>query len=143
MQITETQSDGLKHAFTIVLPAADLQQKRQAKLDELGRTMRMPGFRPGKVPMTVLRKRYGNAVAAEVADESMNEATRQLLSERGLRPATQPKVDFVSDMMAEANDLEFKLELEVLPDITIPDLSQINLTRLKTEPNDPTCRPDP
>jgi trigger factor len=136
MQITETQSDGLKHAFTIVLPAADLQQKRQAKLDELGRTMRMPGFRPGKVPMTVLRKRYGNAVAAEVADESMNEATRQLLSERGLRPATQPKVDFVSDMMAEANDLEFKLELEVLPDITIPDLSQINLTRLKTEPND-------
>jgi trigger factor len=132
MQITETQSDGLKHAFTVILPFADLEQKRQSRLVELGRTMRLPGFRPGKVPMTLLQKRYGSAVMAEVADESVNEATRQLLSERGLRPAMQPKVDLVS--AGEATDLEFTLELEVLPDITMPNLGEISLTRLKTEP---------
>jgi trigger factor len=70
---------------------------------------------------------------AEVADESVNEATRQLLSERGLRPAMQPKVDLVS--AGEAKDLEFTLELEVLPDITMPNLGEISLTRLKSEPS--------
>ena len=132
MQITETQSDGLKRAFTVILEHADLEQKRQARLVELGRTMKMPGFRPGKVPMTLLQKRYGSAVMAEVADESVNEATRQLLSERGLRPAMQPKVDLVS--AGEEKDLEFTLQLEVLPDITVPNLGEISLTRLKTEP---------
>ena len=132
MQITETQSEGLKHAFTVILPHADLEQKRQARLVELGRTMKLPGFRPGKVPMTLLQKRYGSAVMAEVADESVNEATRQLLSERGLRPAMQPKVDLVS--AGDEKDLEFTLELEVLPEITVPNLGEISLTRLKTEP---------
>jgi trigger factor len=132
MQITQTQSDGLKQAFTVTLPFADLEQKRQARLVELGRTMKLPGFRPGKVPMTLLQKRYGSAVMAEVADESVNEATRQLLSERGLRPAMQPKVDLVS--VGEEKDLEFTLELEVLPEIPMPNLGEISLTRLKTEP---------
>ncbi|MBW4023351.1 MAG: trigger factor [Proteobacteria bacterium] len=132
MQITETQSDGLKHAFTVILPHADLEQKRQARLVELARTIKLPGFRPGKVPMTLLQKRYGSAVMAEVADESVNEATRQLLSERGLRPAMQPKVDLVS--AGDEKDLEFTLELEVLPEITVPNLGEISLTRLKTEP---------
>jgi trigger factor len=132
MQITETQSDGLKHAFTVTLPFAELEVKRQARLTELGRTMKLPGFRPGKVPMTLLQKRYGSAVMAEVADESVNEATRQLLSERGFRPATQPKVDLVS--AGEEKDLEFTVELEVLPEIVIPSLSEITLTRLKAEP---------
>ncbi|HTI01199.1 MAG TPA: trigger factor [Acidisoma sp.] len=134
MQINQTQSDGLKQAFSVTLPFADLEQKRQARLVELGRTIRLPGFRPGKVPMSLLQKRYGSAVMAEVADESVNEATRQLLSERGLRPAMQPKVDLVS--AGEDKDLEFTLELEVLPEIEVPNLGEITLTRLKAEPGD-------
>ncbi|MCB8881857.1 trigger factor [Acidisoma cellulosilytica] len=134
MQINQTQSDGLKQAFTVTLPFAELDQKRQARLVELGRTMRLPGFRPGKVPMSLLQKRYGSAVMAEVTDESVNEATRQLLSERGIRPAMQPKVDLVS--AGEDKDLEFTLELEVLPEISVPNLGEITLTRLKAEPTD-------
>jgi trigger factor len=134
MQINQTQSDGLKQAYTVTLPFADLNQKRQARLVELGRTIRLPGFRPGKVPMSLLQKRYGSAVMAEVTDESVNEATRQLLSERGIRPAMQPKVDLVS--AGEDKDLEFTLELEVLPEINIPNLGEITLTRLKAEPTD-------
>ncbi|MBV9756717.1 MAG: trigger factor [Alphaproteobacteria bacterium] len=131
MQVTETLSEGLKRAYTVVLPAADLEGKRSARLAELGRTLRIPGFRPGKVPLPVVRQRYGQAVSAEVLEESVGEATRKVLSERGLRPAVQPKVDLVA--VAPDQDLEFKMELEVLPDVHLPEFGGIRLTRFKTE----------
>ncbi len=136
MQVTETLSDGLKRGFTVVVPATDIEGKRTARLTELGRTLRLPGFRPGKVPMPVVRQRYGTAVAAEVLEESVTEATRQVLSDRGLRAATQPKVDLVSAAEAADKDLEFKVEVELLPDIQMPDFAEIALTRLKAAPSD-------
>ncbi len=135
MQVTETLSDGLKRAYTVVVPAADIESRRATKLAELGRTLRLPGFRPGKVPLPVVRQRYGTAVTAEVLEESVSEATRQVLTERGLRPALQPKVDVVGldTNTGTTKDLEFNVELELLPDITLPDFGTINLTRLKAE----------
>ena len=134
MQVTETLSEGLKRGFTIVVPAADIEGKRTHRLTELGKTVKLPGFRPGKVPMGVIRTRFGSAVMAEVLEESVNDATRQVLTERGLRAATQPKVDVVK--LEEAQDLEFKVELELLPDIAMPDFSAIELTRMKAVPSD-------
>jgi trigger factor len=135
MQVTETLSEGLKRAYTVVVPAADIESKRTARLANLGKTLALPGFRPGKVPLTVVRQRYGTAVTAEVLEASVSEATQQVLSERGLRPALQPKVDVVSLDAAggTAKDLEFKVELELLPEITLPDFSAISLTRMKVE----------
>jgi len=139
MQVTETLADGLKRGYTVVVPAADIQSRQTARLTELGKTLRLPGFRPGKVPLPVVRLRYGQAVNAEVMEESVNEATKQVLSERGLRPAMQPKIDVVTpDPAADpakstAGDLEFKVELELLPDIAMPDFGAIGLTRLKAE----------
>jgi trigger factor len=140
MQVTETLSEGLKRGFTIVVPAADIEQRRVARLTDLGRTLRLPGFRPGKVPLPVVRQRYGNAVTAEVLEESVSRATQQVLSERGLRPATQPKVDLVSQDLGlgTATDLEFNVELELLPEIVLPDFAAISLTRLKSEAADDT-----
>ena len=87
MQVTETLSDGLKRAFAVVVPAADIENRRASRLSELGeKQVNLPGFRPGKVPMPIVRQRFGGAVAAEVAEQSINEATQQLLSDRGLRP---------------------------------------------------------
>jgi trigger factor len=135
MQVTETLSEGLKRAYTVVVPASDIESKRAARFANLGKTLALPGFRPGKVPLTLVRQRYGTAVTAEVLEESVSEATRQVLSERGLRPAQQPKVDLISlDAAAgSAKDLEFKVELELLPEITLPDFSTISLTRMKVE----------
>jgi trigger factor len=134
MQVTETLSDGLKRAYTVIVPAADIESRRLRRLTDLGKTLRLPGFRPGKVPLPVVRQRYGTAVTAEVLEESVNEATQQVLSERGLRPAQQPKIDVVSlDPGDAAKDLEFKVELELLPEITLPDFNAIALTRLKAE----------
>jgi trigger factor len=132
MQVTETLSEGLKRAYTVVVPAADIESKRAARLAELGKTAQLPGFRPGRVPMTVVKSRYGSAVSAEVLEDSVNTATQQVLTDRGLRPSAQPKIDLVQ--ADPASDLEFKVELEVLPEITMPDFSAIALTRLKAEP---------
>jgi trigger factor len=136
MQVTETLSEGLKRGFTVVVPAADIESKRAARLADLGKTLTLPGFRPGKVPLMVVRQRYGSAVTAEVLEASVSEATQQVLTDRGLRPALQPKIDVVSldPTGGEAKDLEFKVELELLPDITLPDFGAVNLTRLKAEP---------
>jgi trigger factor len=97
--------------------------------------LNLPGFRPGKIPPTVVRQRFGTAVNAEVLEESVTQATQQVLTERGLRPALQPKIDVVSlDATGGAGkDLEFKVELELLPEITLPDFAAIQLDRMKVE----------
>ena len=135
MQVTETLSAGLKREYAIVVPAADIESRRMARLTSLGKQLRLPGFRPGKVPLPVIRQRYGVAVAAEVADESVNAATRKVVEDNGLRPALQPKIEGVDADAAKASpavDLSFKIEMEILPEIPMPDFGAIQLTRLKT-----------
>lgn len=133
MQVTETLSEGLKRAYTVVVPAADIETRRAARLANLGKTLNLPGFRPGKIPTSVVKQRYGTAVNAEVLEQSVTEATQQVLTDRGLRPALQPKVDLVNPDALGNTDLEFKVELEVLPEITLPAFDTITLTRLKAE----------
>ncbi len=133
MQVTETLSEGLKRGFTVVVPAADIESRRTARLADLGKQLRLPGFRPARCRCRVVRQRYGTAVNAEVLEELVNEATQQVLSDRGLRPAMQPKVDVVSLTPDKNTDLEFKVEVELLPEITPPDFSGIELTRLRAE----------
>ena len=127
MQVTETLSDGLNRAFTVVVSEPELAAKREKRLAELARTVQMPGFRPGKVPMSMLRKRYGDAVSAEIVEGAVNDASDRLLAERGLRPAMQPKLEVIKP--GQSSDLEFTVELEILPEVTIPDMSDISLTK--------------
>lgn len=132
MQVTETLSDGLKRAFAVVVPAADIEDRRASRFSELAKQVNLPGFRPGKVPLPIVRQRFGGAVAAEVLEQSINEATQKLLAERALRPAVMPKLEMVTaepTALGPAKDLEFKLELELLPEISMPDFSAFTLTR--------------
>src|ERR1700739_2087570 len=115
MQVTETLSDGLKRGFTVVVPEPELAAKREERLAELGKTMQLPGFRPGKVPMSMVRKRYGEAVAAEILEAAGHDASGKLLSERNLRPAVQPKLEITKP--GKETDLEFTVEMEILPDV--------------------------
>ena len=85
MQVTELPAEGLKRAFQVVVPAASLAERRDKRLKELGAGLRLPGFRPGKVPAAVVKQRYGAAVSGEVLEDSVQEATRQVLTDRGLR----------------------------------------------------------
>ncbi|MDD2877205.1 MAG: trigger factor [Acidiphilium sp.] len=134
MQVTETLTEGLKRGFTVVVPSSDLSEKREKRLAELSKTMQMPGFRPGKVPLSMVRKRYGEAVAAEVLEASVNDATDQMLTERSLRPAVSPKVEVVNP--GTEADLEFTVEMEILPEVSVPDLKALSLTRLTSPVTD-------
>jgi len=131
MQVTETNSDGLKHEITVVIAAADIERSVTNRLSEIGRTIRLPGFRPGKVTLTVLRKRYGPSVMGEVLERTVSDSSTEAMRERNLRPALQPKIEIVS--FNEGTDLQYKLAVEVLPQIELANLGDIQIERLKPE----------
>src|SRR5580700_3964087 len=131
MQVTETNADGLKREFKIVIPAGDLENEVNSRLTQLGQSIRLPGFRPGKVPQSLLRQRYGNAVRGEVLESTVQGSTAEAIRERNLRPALQPKVEIVS--AAEGADLEYTMSVEVLPDLPQPDFADLGLERVVVE----------
>jgi trigger factor len=131
MQVTETHSDNLKREYTVVIAAKDLGEKLEARLEKIGQEVRLPGFRPGKVPMPILRKRFSQSVMGEVIEQAVRDSSAQALMERGLRPAMQPKIEITA--FEEGADLEYKIAVELLPDIEIGDLSKIELERIKIE----------
>ena len=131
MQVTETQTDGLKHEYKVVIAASDIAEKMAHRLQELGRQVRLPGFRPGKVPVNILKQRFGSSVMGEVLERAVTDSSNQAITERGLRPALQPKIEIVS--FDEGKDLEYTMALEVLPDITVMDFAQIELEGLTVE----------
>lgn len=129
MQVTETLSDDLKREYKVVIAAQDLGEKLEARLEQIGRDVRVPGFRPGKVPMKILRQRFSQSVMGEVIEQAVRDSSAQALNERGLRPALQPRIEIAR--FEEGKDLEYKIALELLPDIEIADLTEIELERLK------------
>ncbi len=134
MQVTELANDGLKRAYSVTVTAAAIAASRDKRLAEIAKTVTMPGFRPGKVPMSVVKQRYGSAVLGEVLEQSVTDTSRQVVTDRGLKPAMQPKIELTN--FAEGADLEFRMDLEVLPEVPMPDFSGIALERLKAEPSD-------
>jgi trigger factor len=131
MQITDTNADGLKREMTVVIAAADIERRVTDRLSEIGRTIRLPGFRPGKVPLNVLRKRYGPSVMGEVLERTVSDSSSEAMRERNLRPALQPKIEILS--FNEGTDLQYKLAVEVLPQIDVANLGELQLERLKPE----------
>ncbi len=139
MQVTETLSEGLRRSFAVTVPAADIERQAQKKLADLSKTLRLPGFRPGKVPLNLVRKRYGGSVLAEVLQSELDRASDQVIQERGLRPAGQPRIALTGEApkleTGEASDLSFSLDLDLLPEITVPDLAALALERLSAAPD--------
>jgi trigger factor len=131
MQITPTTSEGLKHEFKVIVGADDIRQRVDTRLREIGRQVKLPGFRPGKVPMPVLRQRYGSSVMGEVLERAVNDGSNAALKEHKLRPALQPKVEIVA--FNEGTDLEYKLAVEVLPEVVPMNFAELKLERLRPD----------
>jgi trigger factor len=131
MQVTETSAEGLKREFRVVVPAGEFEEKVTSRLGEIGRTIQLRGFRPGKVPMQILRQRFGNSVRGEVLESTLQDTSADAIREHNLRPALPPKVDIVS--FSEGTDLEYKMSLEVLPDIPAPSFADLDIERLVVE----------
>ena len=135
MNVTETLSQGLKREYKVVIPAQDLAAKFSDKLAKLTQNVRLPGFRPGKVPPALLKKRYGDALATEVVEEAVSETASKALTHKGLRPALQPKLLEVGKF-EEGKDLEFRFAVEALPEIEPMDFRQLALERVKVNVED-------
>jgi trigger factor len=134
MQITEKSSEGLKLELSVIVGAQEIEGKITDRLTEVGKQVRLPGFRPGKVPMNLLRKRFGESVRGEVLEATVQESTQKAIEEKELKPAVQPKVDLVT--FEEGADLEFSIEVQLLPEIEMADLSSFKIEKLVAEAGD-------
>lgn len=136
MQVTETLNEGLKRELKVVVPAAEIEQSVMQRLTELSGTAQIRGFRPGKVPVTHLRRLYGKSVMAEVVQKTVEDSSQQALSDKNLKPAYQPDVALpeaeaeVTDIMEGRADLTYTMKFEVVPPVDVQDFSALELERL-------------
>ncbi|WP_299814916.1 trigger factor, partial [Tardiphaga sp.] len=142
MQVTETLTEGLKHEFQISVPASDLDAKAGVKLVELKDKVRLNGFRPGKVPVSHLKKVYGRSVMAETIDQTIRETNTQLFTERGFRLATEPKITMpteekeVENLLLGKTDLTYTVSIEVVPAIALADFKSFTVEKPVVEVTD-------
>ncbi|MCS6779117.1 MAG: trigger factor [Geminicoccaceae bacterium] len=127
MQVTQVAAEGLVRQFRIVVPAEEIESRVASRLEDLKARVRMPGFRPGKVPLPLLRKQYGKGVLGEVVEQAVDEGTKKAIGEHELKPALRPEIEITS--FDEGKDLEFAVRVELLPEVPPIDLKAIELTR--------------
>jgi len=135
MQIVETSNEGLKRAYSVTIPAADIAARIDGEVKKIAPTLKMPGFRPGKVPANLVRKMHGPALHQEALQTSIREAIDQLVSDKGLRPATQPAVE-LAEGYDQGKDAELAVSLEVLPVIETPSTDGLKLEKLTVPVSD-------
>lgn len=134
MQVQETVAEGLRREFKIIIPASDIDNQIDERIKALSKTAKMPGFRPGKVPAKLLKKQYGRSVMGEVLEKAVETGSQKAIADNSLKPALRPKIEVTS--FDEGKDLEFKMDLEILPDVPEVDLKVIELERPTTPVTD-------
>jgi trigger factor len=134
MQVSVETTSNIERHMTIGVPAQEIDQAVQKRLQETARTVRLNGFRPGKVPMSVVKRRFGNSVRQEIVGEIMRDNYVKALQEQDLNPAGWPR--FEPKTMEEGKDLEFVAIFEVLPEIELGDLSAITIERPQADVTD-------
>jgi trigger factor len=142
MQVKETLAEGLKHEFQISVPASDLDAKADARLVDLKDKVRLNGFRPGKVPVSHLKKVYGRSVMAETVEQTIRDTNTQIFTERGFRLATEPKVTMpteekeVENILTGKSDLNYTVSIEVVPAIQLADFKGFSVEKPVAEVTD-------
>jgi trigger factor len=138
MEVTQTRAQGLKREFKVVLAASELASRVEGQLAEVRAKARIPGFRPGKVPVSHLKRLYGRSIMADVVQDAVNEANRKIVEDNQLRLAMDPKIELAADgqeiekVFAAQADLAFTVALEVLPKIEAGGFEDIEIERLVT-----------
>lgn len=129
MQTVETLNEGLKRAYTLTITAKDIDAKVDAEVKRIAPQVKMPGFRPGKVPANLVRKMHGESLAADALNSAIQQGVQQLIADKALRPAMQPSVA-LNDDYAPGQDAAVTVELEVLPTVPTPAIDSLKLERL-------------
>src|SRR5215210_43746 len=132
MKTVEKENEGLKRAFMLTIPAADIEARVEQEVKRIAPQVRMPGFRPGKVPANLIRKMHGESLRRDALDGAVRDGVQQLLSEQNVRPAVQPQVQLESNYEA-GKDAEVRVTVEALPNVPPPKIDKLALERLTVE----------
>ena len=134
MNTKETVNKGLKRAYECTIAAAEVDAAIEQELKRVGGKVKIAGFRPGKVPAKILEQRYGKAVQEDVVRHLITNGVTDAIKDNKLRPALQPKLD--EDEYERGEDLKFKFELEILPDVPEIDYGKVKVERETFEISD-------
>jgi trigger factor len=132
IKTVETEKEGLKRAFMLTIPAEDIEARVDKEVKRIAPQVRMPGFRPGKVPPNLIRKMHGESLRGDALNGAVQEGVQQLLSEQNIRPALQPQVE-LNEGYEHGKDAEVRVSLEALPDVPAPQIDGLTLERLTVE----------
>ena len=135
IKTVETENQGLKRAFMLTIPAKDIDARVDQEVKRIAPQVRMPGFRPGKVPPNLIRKMHGEAIQQDALNNAVQAGVQQLLQEQKLRPAMQPQVALEDDY-APGKDAQVTVRLEALPDVPTASIDDLKLERLTVEPDE-------
>ncbi|MBX7458086.1 trigger factor [Qipengyuania sp. 1NDH17] len=135
MQIKETANDGLKRAYAITIPAKEIDGRIDSEIKKIAPQVKMPGFRPGKVPANLVRKMHGEQLHAEALNSMIRESVDKTMADNKLKPAMQPKVE-LGEGYEQGKDAEVTMELEVLPEIEAPSTDGLAIERLTVPVSD-------
>ena len=139
MQIVEKSGEGLSRVYGVTVPAADLTEKLEARIAEITPTLKIKGFRPGKVPTAHVRRLYGKALMSEVLEQTLSETTQKVIADNNLRPAGEPDLKPEGDLnqvIEGKADLAYELALDLLPEFDPVDPATLELQRPVYEPAD-------
>ena len=135
IKTVETENEGLKRAFMLTIPAKDIEARVDQEIKRIAPQVRMPGFRPGKVPPNLIKKMHGESIQQEALSTAVQQGVQKLLSDQKLRPAMQPEIE-LGEGYAHGKDAEVKVRLETLPDVPAPQIGDLKLERLTVETDD-------
>ena len=135
IKTVETQKEGLKRAFMLTIPAEDIEARVEKEVKRIAPQVRMPGFRPGKVPPNLIRKMHGEALRGDALQGAVQDGVQQLLAEQNIRPALQPQVE-LDQQYEPGKDAEVRVSLEALPDVPAANIDGLELERLTVDPDE-------
>jgi len=134
MQVSVETTSPIERVLTISVPAARVDEKVNSEVAKTAKTIRIDGFRKGKVPVSVVKKRYGQGIRIDAVEQIMRDAYVEALQKESIQPAGAPSIEPKS--LAEGADLEFVIKVEVYPEITLADNSAIKVERIISEVTD-------
>lgn len=131
MKVSELKSKGLNKSYKVTVPAEEFNKEIDTKLAQIAKKAKIQGFRAGKAPLAMIKKKYLNEVMAEALDDTVRSSSNKVLTDNKLRPVNQPSIKINS--FGEGKDLEFDMEVEILPEIKLGDFSKISLDKFTAE----------
>src|SRR5271154_2827417 len=139
MQIPQTVSEDLRRQFTVTVAAAELDSRVTKRLEEMKGKVNLKGFRPGKAPVSFLKKQFGKSVMGEVVQAAVDEGSEKAINDNQLKPALTPRIEPVGDVQQVVDgkaDLTFTVTVDLMPDFAVTDVSQLKVERLVSDVTD-------